>query len=65
MPVDVEAVRTMGWEEMQALFAATYAKEIAAAQQRGGKALMREKLAAFTVGQRSVLREALDEFDRA
>jgi hypothetical protein len=65
MPVDVDAVRTMGWEEMQALFAATYAEEIAAAQQRGGKALMREKLAALTVGQRSVLREALDEFDRA
>jgi hypothetical protein len=65
MPADVDVVRAMGWEEMQALFAATYTEEIAAAQQRGGKALMREKLAALTVGERSVLREALDEFDRA
>src|SRR5215831_12081217 len=36
MPADVDAVRAMGWEEMQALFAATYVDEIAAVERSGG-----------------------------
>jgi hypothetical protein len=49
----------MDWEEMQALFAATYIDEIAAVQLSGGEALLRAKLAVFSEGERRVLREAL------
>jgi hypothetical protein len=49
----------MSWDEMQALFAAIYVDDIAAAQRQGGKALVREKLAALSDEQRQVLREAL------
>jgi hypothetical protein len=45
---------------MQALFAALYIEEIAAVQRSGGKALLREKLAALSEGERRVLRETLD-----
>jgi len=63
MPSSVEAVEAMGWEEMQEVFAATYADEIAAAQQHGGKAVVREKLAVLSAGERRALREALDELE--
>jgi hypothetical protein len=56
-------VKAMNWEEMQALFAATYVDEIAAAQRSGGKGLLREKLAALSDGEQRVLREALDELE--
>ena len=50
---------------MQALFAATYVDEIAAVQRSGGKALVREKLAALPEAQRHVVREALRELEPA
>jgi hypothetical protein len=37
LPVNAAAVREMDWEEMQALFAATYIDEIAAVQLSGGR----------------------------
>ena len=64
LPANVDAVRKMSWDEMQALFAATYADEIAAVQERGGRALVREKLAALSPSQRGVLRTALDELEQ-
>ena len=45
---------------MQALFVATYADEIAAVLCNGGVALVREKLAALSDGERRALRTALD-----
>src|SRR5262249_32435092 len=42
-------------------FAATYVDEIAAVQRSGGAALVRQKLAALSEGERRVLREALAE----
>jgi hypothetical protein len=46
---------------MQALFAAIYVDEIAAIEDRGGKALVREKFAKLSDAQRSFLRKALAE----
>jgi hypothetical protein len=48
---------------MQALFAAIYVDEIAAVRGRGGKAVVREKLAALSVGRRRVVRDALEELE--
>jgi len=61
LPTSVAAVREMSWDDMQALFAAIYVDEIAAAQRDGGAALVREKVAALSEDQRGVLREALTE----
>jgi hypothetical protein len=60
MPTNAAAVRKMSWEEVQLVFAATYADELAAAERHGGEALLREKLAALSEGERHVLREALE-----
>jgi hypothetical protein len=65
MPATVAAVSEMSWEEMQALFAATYVDEIAAVQGGGGAALVREKLLALGEGERRALRDALLELDAA
>jgi hypothetical protein len=51
----------MGWDEMQALFAATYVDEIAAAQRSGGEAALRTKLASLSEAEQRALRLALDE----
>jgi hypothetical protein len=59
MPANVAALKAMGWEEMQALCAATYVDEIAAIQRTDGAAFMRERVAALSEGERRVLREAL------
>jgi hypothetical protein len=59
MPANVAALKAMGWEEMQALFAATYVNEIVAIQHTGGAAFLRERVAALSEGERRVLREAL------
>jgi hypothetical protein len=61
LPSTAAAVKEMGWEEMQALFAALYVDEIAAAQRDGGESLVRTKLAALSEDSRRVLREALLE----
>jgi hypothetical protein len=63
IPADVSAVRNMDWEEMQSLFAATYVEEIAALQREGGAALVREKLAVLSAGERRALHAALDELE--
>jgi hypothetical protein len=60
MPTSVEAVKAMSWDDMQTLFAATYADEIAAMLRDGGVALVREKLAALSDDKRRALRIALD-----
>jgi hypothetical protein len=59
MPASVAAVKAMGWEEMQYLFAAMFVDEAAALQRAGGEALLREKLAALSEAERRLLREAL------
>jgi hypothetical protein len=63
MPADVAAVRAMSWEDMQALFASTYADEIVEVQRNGGPALVRAKLSSLSAGERRVLRTALDELE--
>lgn len=61
MPSSVTAVKEMSWDELQALFAAIYVDEIAAAQRDGSDALVRAKVAALSEGERRVLREALSD----
>jgi hypothetical protein len=61
IPESAEAIDKMSWDDMQALFAAIYVDEIAAIEDRGGKALVREKLAELSDAQRSILRKALAE----
>lgn len=61
LPANVAAVENLSWPEMQAVFAATYVDEIAAVQRSGGPALVRQKLAGLSAGERCVLREALAE----
>lgn len=65
IPTTVTAVREMSWEDIQALFAATYVDEIATAQREGGDALVRDKVAALTDVQRNALRDALFELEHA
>lgn len=48
LPSTAAAVNDMEWDDMQALFAATYVDEIRAAQREGGQALLGDKLAALT-----------------
>jgi hypothetical protein len=61
MPANVAAVKSMDWEEMQLVLAATYVDELAAAQRKGGHALLRAKLDALSAGERRVRRDALVE----
>jgi len=61
MPASVAAVKEMSWDEMQAVFAATCADELAVAVRDGGASLLRQKLAALSDGERRVLRDALAE----
>jgi hypothetical protein len=60
LPTDVAAVREMSWDDIQALFAAIYVDELAAAQRDGNEAVLRAKVASLSEGERRVLREALD-----
>lgn len=61
LPASVAAVQEMAWEEMQALFAATYVDEIAAAERSGSQTAFRTKLASLSESERHALRDALDE----
>jgi hypothetical protein len=62
VPASVEAVKAMSWEEMQHLFAAIHADELAELQRAGGgDRLLRERVAALSAGERRALREALAE----
>jgi hypothetical protein len=60
LPTNVAAIREMSWDEMQAVFAAIYVDEIAAAQRDGAEALVHAKVAALSDRERRALREALD-----
>jgi hypothetical protein len=59
LPENAHAVRNLGWEELQVLFATTYVDEIAAAVNGEGRELLRERLAALSDDERRVLREEL------
>jgi hypothetical protein len=61
LPTTVNAVKEMGWDEMQAVFAALYVDEMATVQHDGGESLVREKLAELSEDARRVLRDALLE----
>jgi hypothetical protein len=64
MPRTAEAVARMDWEQLSGLAASIYADEIATVQRDGGAALVREKVARLSSGERRVLRDALDAADR-
>jgi hypothetical protein len=59
LPATVSAVKDMNWDDMQALFAATYVVEITAVQRSGGEAALRVKLGSLTEDERAALRRAL------
>jgi hypothetical protein len=61
LPTNVAAVKELGWEEMQYLFAATFVDEITAMQREGGEAMLRERVEALSSDERRALREALAE----
>lgn len=61
LPTTAAAVKDMNWEDMQALFAATYVDEIVVAQREGGRGALQEKLLSLPESERQVLREALAE----
>ena len=61
LPRTAQAVDKLGWDDMNAIFAAQFASEIGAVTERGGDALLRERVAALDDGQQRLLREALDE----
>jgi hypothetical protein len=65
IPTTTTAVRDMPWDDMQALFAATYVDEIAAVQRDGGQAVLRDKLAALSDAERNSLHHALVELEHA
>ena len=61
LPRTAEAIEKLGWSDMQMIFAAQFASEIAAVTEDGGDALLRERVASRDEGQRHLLRVALDE----
>jgi hypothetical protein len=60
MPQSADAVAKMDWEQLSGLAASIYADEIATVLRDGGAALVREKVACLSAGERRILREALD-----
>jgi hypothetical protein len=65
LPASAAAVKEMDWDEMQALFAATYVEELAIAERSGGEAALRSRLASLSEAERQALRHALDELQPA
>jgi hypothetical protein len=61
MPTSVAAVKAMSWEQIQAVFAATFVDEITAIQRIGGEELLRERVAALGDRERCGLRQALGD----
>jgi len=59
LPASVAAVERMSWQSLQALAGTFVLDELAATEQRGGEALLRERVASLSEGERRVLREAL------
>ena len=49
----------MSWDDLQLVFAATWADEIEAVVRDGGEALLRERLAVLSADQRRRVSEAL------
>jgi hypothetical protein len=60
LPETVAGIEAMSWEDMQYFAATLLADELVAVQRDGGKALLRDRVAALSDSQRRVLREALD-----
>ena len=60
LPRTADAVEKLGWDDLNAIFAAHFASEIEAVTERGGEAAVRERVAALDDDQRQLLREALD-----
>jgi hypothetical protein len=61
LPRTAEAVEKLGWKDMQMIFAAHFATEIAAVAENGGETLIRERVAVLDVEQRRMLRDALND----
>lgn len=59
MPENVSAVKDMGWQELQYVFATTFVDELADLRRNGGEALLQERLERLSIDERRVLREAL------
>lgn len=59
MPRTVEAIEKLSWRDMQMIFAAYFATEIAAVTEDGGGALLRERVAGPEEDQQRALREAV------
>jgi hypothetical protein len=59
LPRTAEAVEKLGWDDMRAIFASTFVTEIEAVTERGGEALVLERVASLDDGQRELLRKAL------
>ena len=61
LPGSASEVEKLSWRDLQQ-FAATFClDDLAAVHRRGGEALLRERVAALSAGERAVLREALAE----
>jgi hypothetical protein len=61
IPESASAVERLDWRNLQALAATFLIDELVAVQDRGGEALLRERVATLSEGERRVLREALDQ----
>jgi hypothetical protein len=61
LPRSTEAVEKLGWDDMHAIFAASFASEIEAVIEAGGEALLRKRVARLSEGERRVLRKTLAE----
>jgi hypothetical protein len=59
LPASVAAVKEMGWEELQYVFAAVFVDELEAVERDGGIAALRERVERLSEGERRALREAL------
>jgi hypothetical protein len=60
LPENPAAVASMSWLDMQYLAATLLVDELLTVQRDGGEALLRQRVAALSDGERRVLREALD-----
>ncbi len=65
LPRTAEAVEKLSWDDLNAIFAAQFASKIDAVTERGGEAVLRERVAALDEGQQRLLREALDDLAMA
>jgi hypothetical protein len=59
MPASVEQVEPLPWEEMQAIFAASFVSKIADLDRDGCKAMLRERIAVLSDVERTMLCDAL------